>query len=46
MIEAGEPVTQRYLDEGTWTIEIAGRLYPAMASIRPLYDPTSARVRA
>jgi 4-methylaminobutanoate oxidase (formaldehyde-forming) len=46
MIEAGEPVTQRYLDEGTWTVEIAGRHYPAMASIRPLYDPTSARVRA
>jgi 4-methylaminobutanoate oxidase (formaldehyde-forming) len=46
MIDAGEPLTQRYLDDGEWTVEVADKVYPARLSIRPLYDPTSARVRA
>lgn len=45
MIEAGEPVTQKYLDGGTWTVEIAGKIYPAIASMKPLYDPTNERVK-
>lgn len=45
MIEAGEPVTQKYLDEGTWTVEIAGTIYPASASIKPLYDPANEKVK-
>ena len=45
MIEAGEPVTGGYLREGTWEVEIADRRYPAMVSVRPLYDPTAQRVR-
>jgi glycine cleavage system aminomethyltransferase T/glycine/D-amino acid oxidase-like deaminating enzyme len=44
MIEAGEPVTQAYLDSGSWEVEIAGTRYPAVTSLRPLYDPTSQRV--
>jgi 4-methylaminobutanoate oxidase (formaldehyde-forming) len=28
-----------------WSIEIAGRQFPAIASVKPLYDPTSARIR-
>ncbi|MBE7484010.1 MAG: GcvT family protein [Polyangiaceae bacterium] len=46
MIEAGEPVTQAYLDDGKWEVDIAGRLYPAVASMKPLYDPGMKRVRA
>ena len=46
MIEAGEPVTAKYLEEGKWEVEIAGKTYPAMASMKPLYDPTSERVKA
>jgi len=45
MIEADEPVTSEYLDEGDWQVEIVNRNYPATVSIRPLYDPTSERVR-
>jgi 4-methylaminobutanoate oxidase (formaldehyde-forming) len=45
MIEADEPVTSAYIDHGTWETEIADRKYPAVVSIRPLYDPTSERVR-
>jgi 4-methylaminobutanoate oxidase (formaldehyde-forming) len=46
MIEAGEPVDSAYLDSGTWEVEIAGRTYPAVASLRPLYDPKMSRVKS
>ncbi len=45
MIEAGEPLDQAYLDRGTWEVDIADRLYPARASLRPLYDPTMSRIK-
>ena len=45
MVDAGQPVTAEYLDSGTWDVEIAGRRYPAIASLKPLYDPTGARIR-
>ncbi len=44
MIESGEPVTPAWLAAGEWTVEIAERRYPAVASLRPLYDPTNARI--
>jgi glycine cleavage system aminomethyltransferase T len=46
MIEAGEPVTAKYLEEGTWEVEIAERSYPALASMKPLYDPGNEKVKA
>lgn len=46
MVESGgEPVTADWLTSGRWEIDIAGTRYPAEASLRPMYDPTSARVR-
>jgi 4-methylaminobutanoate oxidase (formaldehyde-forming) len=45
MIEAGEPVTAKYLEEGTWEVEIAGKSYPAVASMKPLYDPANEKVK-
>jgi 4-methylaminobutanoate oxidase (formaldehyde-forming) len=45
MIEAGEPIDQKYLDNGTWEVEIAGKQYPAIASLKPFYDPESKRIR-
>jgi glycine cleavage system aminomethyltransferase T/glycine/D-amino acid oxidase-like deaminating enzyme len=45
MVDAGCPVTPEYLDAGTWEVDIAGVRHPAVASIRPLYDPRSERVR-
>jgi 4-methylaminobutanoate oxidase (formaldehyde-forming) len=45
MIDAGEPIDQRYLDAGTWDIEIAGSRFPARASLRPLYDPGMDRIK-
>ena len=46
MVEAGgEPVTPDWLADGTWEVDIAGSRYPAEVSLRPMYDPTSARIR-
>src|SRR6266699_2532008 len=45
MIDAGEPIDQKYLDSGEWTVQIGDAVYPARASLRPLYDPASKRVQ-
>ena len=46
MVDAGgAPVTKGWLDDGSWTIEVNGREYPAAVSLRPLYDPDNARIR-
>ncbi len=46
MVDAGEPVDQAYVDGADWEVDIAGRSYPAVASLRPLYDPRMLRVRS
>jgi 4-methylaminobutanoate oxidase (formaldehyde-forming) len=46
MIDGGsEAVDQAYVDRGTWEIEIADKKWPAVASIRPLYDPDMKRIK-
>ncbi len=45
MIDAAEPVTQAYLDSGEWTVQIGDAVYPAVASLRPMYDPGNKRIR-
>jgi 4-methylaminobutanoate oxidase (formaldehyde-forming) len=44
-VDADEPVTQAFLDAGTWEVEIATQRHAIVASIAPLYDPTGSRVR-
>ncbi len=39
-------VTAEWLRAGAWEADVAGTRYPARVSLRPPYDPTSARVRA
>jgi 4-methylaminobutanoate oxidase (formaldehyde-forming) len=47
MIEGGEtPVNAAFLASGQWEVEIAGKRYPAMASLKPLYDPEMKRIKA
>jgi len=46
MIEADEPIDEAYLEAGTWEVNIAGKLYPAEVSLRPMYDPHMKRVKA
>ena len=46
MIEAGEPLTQAWLNAGRWDVDIAGKRYPAQVSLKPLYDPEMKRIKA
>jgi glycine cleavage system aminomethyltransferase T/glycine/D-amino acid oxidase-like deaminating enzyme len=45
MVEAEEPVTQSWIDAGTWTVEIGAETYPAIASLRPLFDPKNEKIK-
>jgi 4-methylaminobutanoate oxidase (formaldehyde-forming) len=45
MIEAGEQVNQAWIDAGKWEVDVAGKRVPAIASMKPLYDPTNERVK-
>ncbi len=42
----GAPIDPKWLEAGTWEVEIAGKRYPALASLRPLYDPENKKVKA
>ncbi len=46
MIEPKVVVDPAYLQAGKWEVEVAGKLYPAQVSLRPLYDPAMARIKA
>jgi len=45
MIDADKPIDQAYLDSGEWTVQIGAAVYPAVASLRPMYDPGNKRIR-
>jgi 4-methylaminobutanoate oxidase (formaldehyde-forming) len=45
MVEGGGPVDAAWLKDGRWEVDIAGRLYPAVVSLRPLYDPQMLRIK-
>ena len=46
MIDADEPINQAYLDASEWTVQIGAAVYPAVASLRPMYDPDNKRIRS
>ncbi|NBW40562.1 FAD-dependent oxidoreductase [bacterium] len=46
MVEAKVPVTEEYIHDTDWKIEIAGKKYPAQASLAPMYDPKMLRIKA
>ena len=46
MIEPKVVLDTTYLNSGKWEVNIAGRLYPARVSLRPLYDPGMERIKA
>jgi 4-methylaminobutanoate oxidase (formaldehyde-forming) len=45
MVESATPITPTWLDEGKWEVDVAGKKYPARASLRPLYDPDMKRIK-
>ena len=44
-VERAEGVDRQFINEGSWEIEIAGERIAAKASLSPLYDPKSERVK-
>jgi glycine cleavage system aminomethyltransferase T/glycine/D-amino acid oxidase-like deaminating enzyme len=46
MIDAGEPLDAKWIEAGTWQVDIAGTRYPAIASLRPLFDPDNKKIKA
>jgi glycine cleavage system aminomethyltransferase T len=46
MIDAGVPIDEAYLRGAAWEVDIASKRYPAIVSIRPLYDPGMIRVKS
>ncbi len=45
MIEADEPIDNAYVEQGKWEINIAGSLYPAEVSLKPMFDPENKKVK-
>jgi len=45
MVEGGS-VDEAYLEEGAWEVDIAGNVFPAKVSLKPMYDPGMKKVRA
>jgi 4-methylaminobutanoate oxidase (formaldehyde-forming) len=46
MVSGGdEPVTSDWVHAGSWEVDIAGTRHPVEVSLRPMYDPTSARIK-
>jgi 4-methylaminobutanoate oxidase (formaldehyde-forming) len=46
MVEpVSDAVDTAWLSTGRWEVDIAGRRYPALLSMRPLYDPEMKRIR-
>jgi len=45
MVEADEFMNKKWREEATWEVEIADKRYPAVTSLRPMYDPKMERVK-
>jgi glycine cleavage system aminomethyltransferase T len=45
MINADRPIDEEYVSSGTWGVNIAGTFYPAVVSLKPMYDPDMERIK-
>ena len=46
MVEAQAPIDAAWIEKGSWHLDIAGKKYPARASLKPLYDPENKKIKA
>ncbi len=44
--ELGEPLTSTIVHDGAWQIDVAGTRIDAVASLRPLFDPTMDKIKS
>jgi hypothetical protein len=42
----GQVVNKKFLEEGKWEAEIAGKRYPIRLSLNPMYDPNNKKIKA
>ena len=40
-----ENITKSFINEGDWEVEIGNKMFPALVSLAPFYDPKSTRVK-
>jgi heterotetrameric sarcosine oxidase gamma subunit len=45
MLESPDGVAADFLASGNWQVDVAGRRFAAVTSLRPMYDPDNARIR-
>ena len=45
MVKNETPFKKAWIDEGRWEVDVAGTRYPAVCSLRPMYDPKNERVK-
>ncbi|MBA3397560.1 MAG: GcvT family protein [Deltaproteobacteria bacterium] len=45
MIEADQPIDSKWIEAGTWEVDIAGTRHPAIASLKPLFDPENKKIK-
>jgi 4-methylaminobutanoate oxidase (formaldehyde-forming) len=45
-VRAEEGVTADYLSSSDWAIDVGGRIIPATASLKAMYDPSGERSRS
>lgn len=41
----GSPVTAEWVNTGVYTVDVGGDRHPITVSLKPIYDPTNARIR-
>jgi 4-methylaminobutanoate oxidase (formaldehyde-forming) len=41
----GEAIDPKWIEAGTWEVDIANTVYPAVASLKPLFDPENKKVK-
>lgn len=41
----GATISNKYIETGAWEVEIAGKKYPAVASLKPMYDPNNIKIK-
>jgi hypothetical protein len=45
MIKPDQPINEAYVSGGRWEVNIAGTLYPAVVSLKPMYDLDMERIK-
>ena len=43
--DASSMITKKFVESGQWEVDVAGKRYPATASLRPMYDPRNSKIK-